>query len=77
MRIPVSWLREYVDVPADAGLVERTLTQLGIEVEEVVDLASTVEGPLRVGLRHPGHDRRDDAASTAEHPAAEEDELSR
>lgn len=49
MRIPVSWLREYVDVPADAGLVERTLTQLGIEVEEVVDLASTVEGPLRVG----------------------------
>jgi phenylalanyl-tRNA synthetase beta chain len=49
VRIPVSWLREYVDVPADAGLVERTLTQLGVEVEEVVDLASTVDGPLRVG----------------------------
>jgi phenylalanyl-tRNA synthetase beta chain len=49
VRIPVSWLREYVDVPLDAALVDRTLTRLGLEVEEVVDLRSTVDGPLVVG----------------------------
>ncbi|MEN3306790.1 MAG: phenylalanyl-tRNA synthetase beta chain [Micromonosporaceae bacterium] len=49
MRIPVSWLREYVEVPFDADLVEQTLTQLGLEVEEIADLRSTVDGPLLVG----------------------------
>ncbi len=49
MRIPVSWLREYADLPTDAGLVAETLTRLGIEVESVADLRSTVDGPLVVG----------------------------
>src|SRR5690242_15894101 len=49
MRLPVSWLREWVDVPADARVLEQALVGAGIEVEEVVDLSSTVDGPLVVG----------------------------
>jgi phenylalanyl-tRNA synthetase beta chain len=49
MRVPVSWLREYVDVPADPAALERALIGLGLEVEEIVDLRSTVDGPLLVG----------------------------
>ncbi|WP_433532612.1 phenylalanine--tRNA ligase subunit beta [Micromonospora sp. CA-263727] len=51
MRVSVSWLREYVDLPADlpAGELERALVDLGIEVESIVDLAGTVTGQLVVG----------------------------
>ena len=51
MRISVSWLREYVDLPADlpAGDLEQALVDLGIEVESIVDLRETVTGPLVVG----------------------------
>src|SRR3989440_7762236 len=49
MRLPVSWLREWVDVPADGHLLEQALVGAGIEVEEVIDLSSTVDGPLVVG----------------------------
>ncbi|WDZ82364.1 phenylalanine--tRNA ligase subunit beta [Micromonospora cathayae] len=51
MRVSVSWLREYVDLPADldpTGL-EQALVDLGIEVESVVDLRATVTGSLVVG----------------------------
>ena len=49
MRIGVSWLREYVDVPVQPAALEQALVRMGIEVEEIVDLRSTVEGPLVVG----------------------------
>src|SRR5436190_13005405 len=49
MRLPVSWLREWVDVPAAGHVLERALVRAGIEVDDVVDLASTVDGPLVVG----------------------------
>ncbi|KAB1158492.1 phenylalanine--tRNA ligase subunit beta [Micromonospora sp. DT46] len=51
MRVSVSWLREYVDLPADlpAGDLEQALVGLGIEVESVVDLRETVTGALVVG----------------------------
>ncbi|MGC4749462.1 phenylalanine--tRNA ligase subunit beta [Micromonospora sp. DT201] len=51
MRVSVSWLREYVDLPADLpiGDLEQALVALGIEVESVVDLAETVTGRLVVG----------------------------
>src|SRR5256885_14866658 len=49
MRLPVSWLREWADLPADPEVLERALIGAGIEVEEVVDLRSTVDGPLVVG----------------------------
>ncbi|MFI5836922.1 phenylalanine--tRNA ligase subunit beta [Micromonospora sp. NPDC051300] len=51
MRVSVSWLREYVDLPADlpTGDLEQALVDLGIEVESIVDLRATVTGPLVVG----------------------------
>ncbi|MFV2114904.1 phenylalanine--tRNA ligase subunit beta [Micromonospora sp. LOL_025] len=51
MRVSVSWLREYVDLPADlpTGDLEQALVGLGIEVESVVDLRETVTGQLVVG----------------------------
>ncbi|PWR08452.1 phenylalanine--tRNA ligase subunit beta [Micromonospora acroterricola] len=51
MRVSVSWLREYVDLPADlpTGDLEQALVDLGIEVESVVDLRATVTGQLVVG----------------------------
>ncbi|MFI6825152.1 phenylalanine--tRNA ligase subunit beta [Micromonospora sp. NPDC050187] len=51
MRVSVSWLREYVDLPADLDPadLERALVDLGIEVESLVDLRATVTGPLVVG----------------------------
>jgi phenylalanyl-tRNA synthetase beta chain len=51
MRIPVSWLREYVALPADlsAADLERALVGLGIEVDGVVDQRTTVVGSLVVG----------------------------
>ncbi|MEV6815214.1 phenylalanine--tRNA ligase subunit beta [Micromonospora sp. NPDC051296] len=51
MRVSVSWLREYVDLPADlpVGELERALVDLGIEVESIVDLSATITGQLVVG----------------------------
>ncbi|MFC8848591.1 MULTISPECIES: phenylalanine--tRNA ligase subunit beta [unclassified Micromonospora] len=51
MRVSVSWLREYLDLPADlpAADLEQALVDLGIEVESIVDLRATVTGALVVG----------------------------
>ncbi|MFS8522449.1 MAG: phenylalanine--tRNA ligase subunit beta [Micromonosporaceae bacterium] len=49
MRVPVSWLREYVDVPADPQVLEPALVGIGLEVEQITDLRGTVTGPLVVG----------------------------
>jgi phenylalanyl-tRNA synthetase beta chain len=49
VRIGVSWLREYVDVPTQPAVLEEALVRMGLEVEEIVDLRSTVDGPLVVG----------------------------
>ena len=49
MRVPVSWLREYVDAPVDPSLLEPAFVRVGLEVESIVDLRSTVAGPLVVG----------------------------
>ncbi|MGK5739796.1 phenylalanine--tRNA ligase subunit beta [Micromonospora sp. URMC 103] len=51
MRVSVSWLREYVDLPADlpTSELERALVNLGIEVESATDLRETVTGSLVVG----------------------------
>lgn len=48
MRIPLSWLREYVDLPDGADVAE-ALIGLGIEVDAVVDQRETVKGDLVVG----------------------------
>ncbi|GAA1766104.1 phenylalanine--tRNA ligase subunit beta [Luedemannella helvata] len=51
MRIPVSWLREFVALPADLSPadLERALVGLGIEVDDVTDQRETVKGDLVVG----------------------------
>src|SRR2546421_6143386 len=49
MRVSVAWLREWVDAPADPAVLEEALVRVGIEVEEVVGLAATVDGALVVG----------------------------
>jgi phenylalanyl-tRNA synthetase beta chain len=51
MRIPVSWLREYVDLPGDlstADLANR-LTFLGLKLEKLETVAVELAGPLVVG----------------------------
>lgn len=49
MRVSLSWLREYVDAPADPVVLESALVRVGLEVEEMTSLAETVTGPLVVG----------------------------
>ena len=49
MRVPVSWLREYVDLPADLSTVDLAarLTAFDLKLEEIV--SSGISGPLVVG----------------------------
>ncbi|MEV0264090.1 phenylalanine--tRNA ligase subunit beta [Streptomyces sp. NPDC050617] len=51
MRIPLSWLREYVDLPAaETGRdVQAKLVATGLEVETVEQLGAGLKGPLVVG----------------------------
>jgi phenylalanyl-tRNA synthetase beta chain len=51
VRVPLSWLREYVDLPADLDLdgLEQAFVRVGLEVEEIHDLRTGVTGPLVVG----------------------------
>ncbi|MFD7922780.1 phenylalanine--tRNA ligase subunit beta [Streptomyces sp. NPDC059740] len=51
MRAPLSWLREYVDLPAgETGRdVQEKLVAAGLEVETVEQLGADLKGPLVVG----------------------------
>ncbi|MZD10636.1 phenylalanine--tRNA ligase subunit beta, partial [Streptomyces sp. SID5785] len=51
MRVPLSWLREYVDLPAtETGRdVQEKLVGVGLEVETVEQLGADIKGPLVVG----------------------------
>jgi len=51
MRAPLSWLREYVDLPSDVpvGELAERLTILGLKLESVASPGADVEGPLVVG----------------------------
>jgi phenylalanyl-tRNA synthetase beta chain len=51
VKTTLSWLRDYVELPADltAERLDEALTNLGIEVESIVDQAATVKGDLVVG----------------------------
>src|SRR5580698_5211000 len=51
MRVPLSWLREYVDLPAEVSgreLAEK-LIPIGFEVETVHESGAGLSGPLVVG----------------------------
>ncbi|MFB7494836.1 phenylalanine--tRNA ligase subunit beta [Streptomyces sp. NPDC056161] len=51
MRVPLSWLREYVELPAtQTGRdVQEKLISVGLEVETVEQLGADLKGPLVVG----------------------------
>ncbi|WP_037914416.1 phenylalanine--tRNA ligase subunit beta [Actinacidiphila yeochonensis] len=51
MRVPLSWLREYVDLPAGTTGrdVQAKLISAGLEVEAVEQLGADLTGPLVVG----------------------------
>ena len=51
MRVPISWLRDHVDLPADVSVVEvaRRLTFLGLKLEKIDEAGADVTGPLVVG----------------------------
>ncbi|GAA0471829.1 phenylalanine--tRNA ligase beta subunit [Actinoplanes capillaceus] len=51
MKTSLSWLREYVELPAGitASELDTALTNLGMEVESIVDQAGTILGDLVVG----------------------------
>ncbi|MBW8740120.1 MAG: phenylalanine--tRNA ligase subunit beta [Streptomyces turgidiscabies] len=51
MRVPLSWLREYVDLPAtQTGRdVQEKLITVGLEVETVEQVGAGLKGPLVVG----------------------------
>src|SRR6478752_2946931 len=51
MRVPLSWLREYVDLPAtETGRdVQARLIAAGLEVETVEQIGAGLKGPLVVG----------------------------
>jgi phenylalanyl-tRNA synthetase beta chain len=51
MRVPLSWLREYVDLPAGTTGrdVQAKLISAGLEVETVEQLGAGLQGPLVVG----------------------------
>ncbi len=51
MRVPVSWLRDYVDLPQDLDVAElaNRLTLLGLRVETLEAPGADVTGPLVVG----------------------------
>ncbi|MGO4257526.1 phenylalanine--tRNA ligase subunit beta [Marmoricola sp. RAF53] len=51
MKAPLSWIREYVDLPADVSVEDlaATLTALGLKLESLEKPGSDITGPLVVG----------------------------
>ncbi len=60
MRVPLAWLRDYVDLPADSNAVVARLASVGFPVDEVVErpqLTNVVVGTIVKLERHPNADR--------------------
>ena len=61
MRVPLSWLREFVDVDLSPAALAERLTLLGMEVKSIVewgaDWRNVVVGELLSVDRHPRADR--------------------
>src|SRR6478609_7808659 len=51
MKAPLSWIREYVDLPADLGAEQLAarLTALGLKLEALEKSGAEVTGPLVIG----------------------------
>ena len=61
MKVPLSWLREYVDVELEIDVLAARLTQLGMEVQGIerrgADWRNVVVGELLAVEKHPRADR--------------------
>src|SRR5579871_6536417 len=60
MRLPLGWLRDYVDPPADADALATQLAMLGFPVESIERrplLRNVVVGRIERVERHPNADR--------------------
>lgn len=61
MRVSLSWLGEFVDLPEDPLDIARTLTSIGLKVEKVEDRGREVSGvvvaEVREVLQHPNADK--------------------
>src|SRR5215469_13514623 len=60
MRVPISWLREYVDLPRDSQEIADRLAMLGFPVEEIVKrpaITGVVVGKIVALEKHPNADR--------------------
>lgn len=60
MRVPISWLREYVDLPKDSQAIADRLAMLGFPVEEIVvrpKITGVVVGKIVALEKHPNADR--------------------
>jgi len=60
MRVPLAWLRDYVDLPEDPGVVVTRLAALGFPVDDVESrppLTHVVAGTIVKLERHPNADR--------------------
>lgn len=59
MRVPISWLRDYVDLPRDSQAIADRLALLGFPVEEIVrrpKITNTVVGKIVAIEKHPNAD---------------------
>jgi phenylalanyl-tRNA synthetase beta chain len=60
MRVPISWLREFVDLPEDSTQIADRLAMLGFPVEEIVrrpHITGVVIGRIVALDKHPNADR--------------------
>ena len=60
MRVPIAWLRDYVDLPEDSNEIVARLAALGFPVDEIVTrphLTNVVAGRITKLERHPNADR--------------------
>ncbi|HEY4433061.1 MAG TPA: phenylalanine--tRNA ligase subunit beta [Candidatus Cybelea sp.] len=60
MRVPISWLREFVSLPPDAATVADRLAMLGFPVAEIVErpqITGVVTGRIASLAKHPNADR--------------------
>ena len=60
MRVPIAWLRDYVQLPADANVIVERLATLGFPVDAVETrplITGVVVGKLTAIEKHPNADR--------------------
>ncbi len=60
MRVPLAWLRDYVDLPADAQAVADLLASIGFPVDGIRErpaISGVVIGRIAALAKHPGADR--------------------